>query len=226
MSSCGPQASAIISPSGFRVRIMERKKTSPQIAIKNHRVKFWTSGTVMSTGQDFTPKLYPPCPPSASQIKDVLLSMDFFISTGKLPQEQSGSDPKSHLNTQSKTNSLCLLQMLLCLYCWGIAPASPFMPGSSQTSTISSNFCGHVNMTESMEDMKSIQSKAQMLMAWIHIGWTVKGKVVKMWEVLFWRLHSSEIDIKAILQIKISNVICNGMSIFLWRREIILKEMF
>lgn len=202
MSSCGPQASAIISPSGFRVRISERKKTSPQISIKNHKVKFWTTGTRISTGQDFTPKPYPPCTPSAWQIKDVFLSMDFFISTGKLPQEQGGPDPKSHLHTQSKNNSLCLLQMLLCLCCWGIAPTSPFMPGSSQTSTISSNFCGHVNVTESMEDMKPIQSKAQVLMAWIHIGWTVKVKVVKMWKVLFWRLHSSEIDIKAILQIK------------------------
>lgn len=71
-----------------------------------------------------------------------------------------------------------------------------------QTSIIFSNFCGHVNVTEFMEDLKPIQSKAQVLMAWIHIGWTVKGKVLKMWKVLFWKIHSSEIDIKAILQIK------------------------
>lgn len=199
MSSCGPQAPAIISPSGFRVRTMERKKTSPPIATETHRVKFWTTGIMMSTGQDFTPKPYPP---SASQIQDVFLSMDFFISTGKLPQEQGGPDPKSHLHTQSENYSLCLLQMLLCLCCWGIAPTSPFIPGSSQASTIFSNFCGHVNVTESMKDLKPIQSKAQVLVAWIHIGWTVKGKVVKMWKVLFWKLHSSEIDIKAILQIK------------------------
>lgn len=44
---------------------------------------------MMSTGQDFIPKPYPPCPPSASQIKDVFLSMAFFISTGKLPQDQT-----------------------------------------------------------------------------------------------------------------------------------------
>lgn len=120
------------------------------------------------------------------------------------PQE---SCPKSRVDQtsratcthKSKTNFLCLLQMLLCLCCWGITSTSPFMSGSSQTSTISSNFCGHVNVTESM---KPIQSKAQVLMAWIHIGWTVNGKVVKMWKVFFWRLHSSEIDIKAILQIK------------------------
>lgn len=116
-NSCGPQASAIISPSGFRVRMMERKKTSPQIAIKTHRVKFWTTGIMMSTGQDFMPKPYPPCPPSGPQIKEVFLSMDFFISTRKLHQEQSEPDPKSHLHTQSKNNSFCLLQMLLCLCC-------------------------------------------------------------------------------------------------------------
>lgn len=100
MSLCGPQASAIISPSGFRVRMMERKKTLPQIAVKNH--KFWTTGIMMSTGQDSTPKPYSPCPPSASQIKDVFLSVDFVISTGKLPQEQGGPDPKSHLHTQEQ----------------------------------------------------------------------------------------------------------------------------
>lgn len=161
MSSCGPQVSAI-SPSGFGVRMMERKKTSPQIAIKNHRVKVWTTG-MMSAGQDFTPKPHPPCPPSVSQIKKVSFPLNgffFIISTRKLPQEQGGPHPKSHLHTQSKNNSLCLLQMLLCLCCWGIAPTSPFMPGSSQTSTTSSNFCYYVNVTECMEDMKPIQSKA------------------------------------------------------------------
>lgn len=105
MSLCGPQTSAIISPSGFRVRIMERKTTSPQIAIKNHRVKFWTTHIMMSTGQDFIPKPYSP---SASQIKDVFLSMDFVISTGKLLQKQGGPDPKSHLHTQEQN------QFLLC----------------------------------------------------------------------------------------------------------------
>lgn len=184
-NSCGPQASAIISPSGFRV-MMERKKTSPQIAIKNHGVKFWTTGIMMSAGQDFTPKpYYTHCPPSASQIKEVFLSMDFLISTRKLPQEQGGPDPKTHLHTQSKNNSLCLLQMLLCLCCWGIAPISPFMPGSSQTSTISSNFCGHVNVTESTEDMKPIQSKAQVQMVWIHIGWNSEKKGSKNVESTF-----------------------------------------
>lgn len=158
MSLCAPQASAIISPSRFRVRMMERKKTSPQTAIKNH--KFWTTGIMVSTGQDFTPKPYSPCPPSVSQIKDVFLSVDFVISTGKPLQEQGGPDPKSHLHTQEQNQLLCLLQLLLCLCCWGITPTSPFMSRSSQTSTILSNFCGHVNVTESM---KPIQSKADGL---------------------------------------------------------------
>lgn len=77
MSSCGPQVSAI-SPSGFGVRMMERKKTSPQIAIKNHRVKVWTTG-MMSAGQDFTPKPHPPCPPSVSQIKKVSFPLNGFF---------------------------------------------------------------------------------------------------------------------------------------------------
>lgn len=112
---------AIISPSGFRVRMMERKKTSPQIATKTHRVKFWIAGIMMSTGQDFTPKPYLP---SASQIQNVFLSMDFFIATGKLLQEQGGPDAKNHLHTERENYSLCLLQMLLCLCCRGIGNIS------------------------------------------------------------------------------------------------------
>lgn len=102
MSLCGPQAPAIISPSGFRVRMMERKKTIPQIAIKNHR----NSGQLVS----WCPlaRILLPSPtllalPSASQIKEVFFSMDFFISTRKLPQEQGGPDPKSHLQHRAKT---------------------------------------------------------------------------------------------------------------------------
>lgn len=122
--------------------MMERKKTSPQTAIKNHRVKFWTTGIMMSTGQDFTPKPYSPCPPSASQIRDVFLSLDFVISTGKLPQEQGGPDLKSHLHTQEQnqfpllaTNATVLVLLRnhssISIYVW-ILP-----------NFISSNFCGH-----------------------------------------------------------------------------------
>lgn len=77
------------------------RKHHPRLLLKT-RVKFWTTGIMMSTGQDFTPKPYSPSPPSASQIKDVFLSMDFVISTGKLPQELGGPDLKSHLHTQEQ----------------------------------------------------------------------------------------------------------------------------
>lgn len=56
MSSGGPQASASVIPCGFRVRKVERKKTPPQIAIKKHKVKIWTSGITTPAGQDFARK--------------------------------------------------------------------------------------------------------------------------------------------------------------------------
>lgn len=146
MSSCGPQASAIISPNGFRVRMMERKKTSPQIAIKNHRVKVWTTGIMMSTGQDFSPKPHPPCLPSASQIKEVFLSMDFFLlfPQESCPKRRVDHTPRATCAHRAKTIPFVCYKYYCC---WGIAQTSPFMPGSSQTSTISSNFCGYVNVT-------------------------------------------------------------------------------
>lgn len=195
MSSCSPQASGSISPSGFRVREVKRKQTSPQIAIKKHRVKFWTTGIMMSTGQDFTPKPYFSSLSFCITDTGCLLTVGFLFPQENCPSSRGWPDPNSHLHVHSENDSLCLLQMLLCLCCWGISLTSPFIPGSSQTSTIFNNFCGHVNITESMEDLKPIWSKAQMLMAWIHTEWTGKGKVVKTWKVLFWRLHSSETDI-------------------------------
>lgn len=168
MSSCGPQASASVSPGGFRVRKVERKKTSPQTAIKKHRVKFWTTGITMSTGQDFTPKPYLSSPSFCIRDTGRFLTVDFLFPQENCPNSRGGPNPNSHLHAHSENDSLCLLQMLLCLCCRGIALTSPFTPGSSQTSTIFNNFSGHVNMTESMKDLKTIWSKAQVLMAWIH----------------------------------------------------------
>lgn len=157
---------------------------------------------MMSTGKDFTPKPYLSSPSFCITDTGHFLTVDFLFPQENCPSSRGGPDPNTHLHAHSKNNSHCLLQMRPCLCCWGIAPTSPFIPGSSQTSTIFNYFWGHVTMTEPMEDLNPIQSKAQVLMAWIHREWTGKGKVVKMWKVLFWRLHSSEIDIKAILKIK------------------------
>lgn len=158
MSSCGPQASVRVSPSEFRVRKVERKKTSPQVAIKKHRVKFWTTGIMTSTGQDCTPKPYLSSPSFCTTDTGCFLPVDFLFPQENCPSSMGGPDPNSHLHAHSKNDSLCLLQMLPCLCCWGIALTSPLIPGSSQTSTIFSNFCGHVNMTESVEDPKPIRS--------------------------------------------------------------------
>lgn len=125
-----------------------------------------------------------------------------FSSTGKLPQQQVWTRPQQPTaGTQWERFPLRATDATMLVLLRNCSNTS-FIPGSSQTSTTFSNFCGHVNVTQSTEDLKSIWSKPQVPMAWIHKEWMGKGKVVKMWKVLFWRLHSSEIGIKAILQIK------------------------
>lgn len=191
----GPRASAGVSPSGFGERKVERKSL-PRLL---HKPVERNPGLLVSgpTGQDFTPKPYLSSPHFST-----FFNTDFFSSTGKLHDQQGWTWPQGSPTHTARTIQRLRLLQALCLRCWGMIPTPPSIPGSSQTSTSFRNFCGHVNTTESMEDVKLTQSKAQLLMAWIHTEWTGKGKVVKMWKVLFWRLQSSEIDIKAILQIK------------------------
>lgn len=158
---------------------------------------------MMSTGQDFTPKPYLSSPSFCTTDTGCFLTVDFFISTGKLPQKQGWTRPQqSPAPTQQERFRLLATDATVLVLLRNRSNISIYTRIFSNFNHLFNNFCGHVNMTESMEDLKPIQSKAQVLMAWIHTEWTGKGKVVKMWKVLFWRLHSSEIDIKAILQIK------------------------
>lgn len=117
-SSCGPRASASLSPSGFRVRKVERKrKHLPRLLLKKDGVKSWPTGSTMSTGQDFTPKPYLSMSSFCMTDTGHFRTVDFFLPQENCPSSRGGPDPSSHLHAPSETDSLCLLQMLLCLCC-------------------------------------------------------------------------------------------------------------
>lgn len=155
MSSCGPQASASISPSGFRVRKVERKKTFPQIAIKNTE---WNSGPLYHDVH--WPGFYSQALPLLTLLLHhryrTFSYSGFFISTGKLPQQQGWTRPQQPpARTQREqlpllataATVLVLLRNLsnISIYTWILSNFNIF-----------NNFCGHVNMAESMDDLKPI----------------------------------------------------------------------
>lgn len=160
MSSCGPQASASISPSGFRVRKVERKKPSPQTAIKNIE---WNSGPLVSgcpLARTLLPSPTSPHPSSASQIQDVFLQWFFYFHRKTVPAagvEQTPTATCTHTQWErfpllaTDATVLVLLRNLsnISIYTWILSNFNIF-----------NNFCGHVNMAESMEDLKPILLKA------------------------------------------------------------------